>query len=190
MPQAGTPGFIRHQRFRAAAAPIVAPASPGRPCQHKRFRPGNRSDPAGAQATAGTARGDRQEAHVRVAVVIAAAVRRDNALTAYSHYTPYRSFISASLPATIFARSTTTLACFQVASSCILPSIMTAPEPSGIAARIFSANFTSLTSGEKTRLAIATWLGCSVQAPAQPIRKALRNCASQAAGSEKSPNGP
>ena len=31
-----------------------------------------------------------------------------------------------------------TRACFQVASSCILPSIMTAPDPSGIAARIFA----------------------------------------------------
>ena len=30
-----------------------------------------------------------------------------------------------------------TLACFQVASSCILPSIITAPLPSGMAARIF-----------------------------------------------------
>src|SRR4051794_10161443 len=105
-------------------------------------------------------------------------------------HTPYLSPISSSFPATIRARSTTTLACFQVASSCILPSIMTAPVPFGIAARIFSANFTSATSGENTRLAIATWLGCKVQAPAQPIRNALRNCASQAAGSEKSPNGP
>src|SRR6202008_3996495 len=70
-------------------------------------------------------------------------------------YTPYLSFISASLPATMRARSTTTLACFQVASSCILPSIMTAPVPSGIAARIFFANATSFASGENTRLAIA-----------------------------------
>ena len=40
-----------------------------------------------------------------------------------------------------------------------------------------------------SRLAEAK-LGCSVQAPAQPMRKALRNCASQAGRSEKSPNGP
>src|SRR5438105_1644365 len=98
--------------------------------------------------------------------------------------------VRESLAATMVARSTRTLACFQVASSCILPSIMTAPAPSGMAAKIFSANFTSATSGENTRLAMATWLGCSVQAPAQPIRNELRNCASQAAGSEKSPNGP
>ena len=35
--------------------------------------------------------------------------------------------MAGSLLATMRARSTTTLACFQVASSCILPSIMTAP---------------------------------------------------------------
>ncbi len=98
--------------------------------------------------------------------------------------------MAGSLLATMRARSTTTLACFQVASSCILPSIMTAPLPSGIAARIFFANATSAGSGEKTRLAMSTWVGCKVHAPAQPIRKALRNWASQAAGSEKSPNGP
>ena len=45
-----------------------------------------------------------------------------------------------------------TFACFQVASSCILPSIITAPEPSGIASRIFLANATSAGSGEKHRL--------------------------------------
>ena len=44
---------------------------------------------------------------------------------------------------TSLARSTTTLACFQVASSCILPSIITAPLPSGIASRIFFAKATS-----------------------------------------------
>src|SRR5271166_5469811 len=81
-----------------------------------------------------------------------------------------------------------TFACFQVASSCILPSIITAPEPSGIAVRILRAKATSAGSGENTRLAMAIWLGCRVQAPAQPSRKALRNCASQATGSEKSPN--
>ena len=36
-----------------------------------------------------------------------------------------------------------TLACFQVASSCILPSIMTAPVPSGMASRMRLANATS-----------------------------------------------
>ncbi len=54
-----------------------------------------------------------------------------------------------------------TLACFQVASSCILPSIITAPLPSGIAARILAAKRTSSTgSGLNTRLAIAICLGC------------------------------
>ncbi len=48
-----------------------------------------------------------------------------------------------------------TRACFQVASSCILPSIMTAPDPSGIAARILRAKATSAGSGENTALAIA-----------------------------------
>src|SRR5215467_2145672 len=93
----------------------------------------------------------------------------------------YNAAIAGSLAATSCARSTTTLACFQVASSCILPSIMTAPLPSGMAARIFFANATSAGSGEKTRLAISTWVGCNDQAPAQPIRNELRNCASQAA---------
>jgi hypothetical protein len=50
-----------------------------------------------------------------------------------------------------------------------LPSIMTAPLPPGIAARVFSANFTSPTSGENTRLTMATWLGFSVQPPAQQV---------------------
>src|ERR1700741_775155 len=105
-------------------------------------------------------------------------------------HSPYLAAISGSLAATPRARSTSSLACFQVASSCILPSIITAPEPSGMASLIFLAKATCAGSGEKTRLAIGTWLGCSLQAPAQPIRKALRNCASQAARSEKSPNGP
>src|SRR5262245_14773924 len=103
---------------------------------------------------------------------------------------PISPAISGSFAATSRARSTTTLACFQVASSCILPSIMTTPVPSGMASRIFFANATSAGSGENTRLAIAICEGCSVQAPAQPMRKALRNCASQASGSAKSPNGP
>ena len=68
-----------------------------------------------------------------------------------------------------------TRACFQVASSCILPSSITAPVPSGIASTMRAAKATSAGSGANTRLASATWLGCSVQAPAQPIRKALRN---------------
>ncbi len=94
------------------------------------------------------------------------------------------------MAATSLARFTITLACFQVASSCILPSSITAPVPSGIASRIRRAKATSAVSGAKTLLAMATWLGCRVQAPAQPIRKALRNWTSQAAASEKSPNGP
>ena len=83
--------------------------------------------------------------------------------------------------ATSLARSRMTLACFQVASSCILPSIMAAPVPSGMASTMRLANATSCGSRLNTRLAMSIWLGCSVQAPTQPCRKALRNCASQAA---------
>src|SRR5262245_31596197 len=101
-----------------------------------------------------------------------------------------RCGISECLATSSLARSITTLACFQVASSCIFPSIITAPVPSGMAARIFCANAPSAGSGENTRLAIAICDGCRVQAPTQPIRKALRNWAAQPAGSEKSPNGP
>ncbi len=68
-----------------------------------------------------------------------------------------------------------TLACFQVASSCILPSIITAPLPSGMASRMRLAKATSPASGLNTRLAMPICEGCSVQAPAQPSRKALRN---------------
>jgi hypothetical protein len=38
------------------------------------------------------------------------------------------------------------------------------------------AKQTSSGSGENTRLAMSIWPGCSDQAPAQPMRKALRNC--------------
>ena len=82
------------------------------------------------------------------------------------------------------------MACFQVASSCILPSIMATPLPSGIASRMRLANSTSFTSGLNTRLAIAIWFGASDQAPAQPMMKALRNWASQPASSFRSPKGP
>src|SRR4029077_7745519 len=105
-------------------------------------------------------------------------------------HNPYLAARYGSFAGTSRAKCDSTLACFQVASSCILPSIITAPEPSGMAAMIFLAKATSAGSGENTRWAIGTWLGCSVQAPTQPIRKALRNCASQAAASAKSPNGP
>ena len=71
-------------------------------------------------------------------------------------YKPYRAAMVGSLAATRRARSTRTLACFQVASSCIFPSIMTAPLPSGMPLRILWANATSAGSGEKTRLAIGT----------------------------------
>src|SRR5271168_4644589 len=56
------------------------------------------------------------------------------------------------------------------------------PTQVDIAKRVFSPE-----PAEKTRLAMSTWVGCKVHAPAQPIRKALRNWASQAAWSEKSP---
>ena len=61
-------------------------------------------------------------------------------LTTLYRHNPYsRLASSGSRPATVRARSTMTLACFQVASSCILPSIITAPLPSGIASRMRSA---------------------------------------------------
>src|SRR5438093_1623600 len=41
--------------------------------------------------------------------------------------------------------------CFQVASSCILPSIMCTPRPSGIASMTFLANATSSERGEVGR---------------------------------------
>ena len=74
-----------------------------------------------------------------------------------------------------------TLHCFHVASSCILPSSMCTPRPSGIASSTRRAKRTSSGSGEKTRLAISIWRGCSDQAPTQPSRNAARNCASQPA---------
>ena len=83
-----------------------------------------------------------------------------------------------------------TLHCFQVASSCILPSIMCTPRPSGIASMTLLAKATSSGSGEKTFLAISICTGCSDHAPTQPSRKAARNCASQPAASLMSPNGP
>ncbi len=67
--------------------------------------------------------------------------------------------------ASISARSTITLHCFQVASSCILPSIMCTPRPSGIASITFFAKRTSSGSGLNTRLAISICRGCSDQAP-------------------------
>ena len=53
--------------------------------------------------------------------------------------------------ASISARSTMTLDCFQVASSCILPSSMCTPGPSGIASRTLRAR-TSLRRGRGRRL--------------------------------------
>ena len=61
---------------------------------------------------------------------------------------------------------------------------------SGMASSTRLAKATSFGSGENTRLAISIWVGCNDHAPAQPSRKAFRNCDSQAAASEKSPNGP
>src|SRR5215470_1835556 len=126
-----------------------------------------------------------------VAILLNAPCSESNLFPSHTTlYNPYSVAMAGSLAATRRARSTTTLACFQVASSCLLPSIITAPLPSGMAARIFFANATSAGSGENTRLAISTWVGCNDHAPTQPIRNALRNCASQADWSEKSPNGP
>ena len=50
-----------------------------------------------------------------------------------SGYSPYAARSSGSFSASISARPTITLHCFQVASSCILPSSMWTPRPSGIA---------------------------------------------------------
>src|SRR5207247_4315920 len=98
---------------------------------------------------------------------------------------PYRAPIWGSLAATSRARLISTLACFQVASSCILPSIIAAPVPSGMASIIFLAKATSTGSGENTRFAIGTWVGCNVQVPTQPMINALRNWASHASRSEE-----
>ena len=68
-------------------------------------------------------------------------------------------------------RSRITFACFQVASSCILPSIIAAPVPSGIAARMRLANATSAASRLNTRFAISIWLGCKVRAPRSHARR-------------------
>ena len=74
--------------------------------------------------------------------------------------------------ATSSARSTMTLACFQVASSCILPSIMTAPVPSGIASRIFGERDLRRV-GANTLLAMSICVGCSDQAPTQPMQEGV-----------------
>ena len=103
---------------------------------------------------------------------------------------PYCSASSGSFRASISARSTMTRHCFHVASSCILPSIMWTPAPSGIASMTFLANATSAGSGEKTLRATSICAGCSDQAPTQPIRYAARNWASQPSRSRMSPNGP
>ena len=83
-----------------------------------------------------------------------------------------------------------TLPGFQVASTCIFPTSIRTPRPSGIASSTRFANFTSSTGGLKTRFAMSIWLGWSDQAPTQPRRKAARNWSSHPSGSEMSPNGP
>src|SRR5437868_6605165 len=83
-----------------------------------------------------------------------------------------------------------TLHCFQVASSCILPSIMCTPRPSGIASITFFANLTSSGSGLNTRFAISSCAGWSDHAPTQPMRNEARNWVSQPSVSLMSPNGP
>ena len=77
--------------------------------------------------------------------------------------------------------------CFQVASSCILPSIMWTPRPSGMASITFLANATSSGSGEKTFFAIPICTGCSDHAPTQPSRNAARNWVSHPSTSLMSP---
>ena len=88
------------------------------------------------------------------------------------------------------ASATITRHCLREASSSILPSSITAPVPSPIAATTRRACVTSSTLGEKTRLAISICLGCSDHVPTQPSRKALRNWSSQATMSAMSPKGP
>src|SRR5213079_1043122 len=63
--------------------------------------------------------------------------------------------------------------CFQVASSCILPSIMCTPRPSGIASMTFLANSTSSAGGEKTFLAMSIWTGCSDHARDRVVPRVL-----------------
>src|SRR5205823_5686817 len=72
---------------------------------------------------------------------------------------PYASASSGSLRASISARWTITWHCFHVASSCILPSIMCTPRPSGIASMTFLANATSSGSGLNTRFAMSICTG-------------------------------
>src|SRR5436305_96774 len=103
---------------------------------------------------------------------------------------PYASARSGSFSASISASETITLHCFQVASSCILPSIMCTPRPSGIASSTFFAKSTSSTGGEKTFFAMSICAGCSDHAPTQPRRNAARNWYSQPTVSLMSPNGP
>ncbi len=67
-----------------------------------------------------------------------------------------------------FARSNQYLACFQVASSCILPSIQTGAGAVGMASTIFRAKATSAGIWRKHGLAKAIWVVCSDQAPRQP----------------------
>ena len=102
----------------------------------------------------------------------------------------YCVFSSGSIAASSSARATITWHCFTEASSSILPSIITAPVPSPIAAITRRACATSSTLGEKTRFAIVICAGCRLQAPTQPRRNALRNWSSQATVSLMSPNGP
>src|SRR4051794_7744524 len=123
---------------------------------------------------------------LRVALVVADPQPMPEGLTHIS----YAFASSGSFLASISARFTITWHCFQVASSCILPSIMWTPAPSGIASITFLANSTSSGGGEKTFLAMSICTGCSDQAPTQPSRKAARNCVSQPSTSLMSPYGP
>src|SRR5215813_7220075 len=96
-------------------------------------------------------------------------VKQQPALSKLPWYPDFRHYEEApSFAATRSSKSTMTLACFQVASSCIFPSTITAPVPSGIASRMRLAKAASAGSGVNTRRAISIWDGWSVQAPAQP----------------------
>ena len=70
--------------------------------------------------------------------------------------------------------------CFQVASSCILPSIMCTPRPSGIASMTLRGEARPRPGrGRRPSWRSSICTGCSDQAPTQPIRNAARNWASQ-----------
>ena len=84
--------------------------------------------------------------------------------------------IAGSFAATCFARSTITLACFQVASSCILPSIITAPRPSSPISSTIEASALPITSTVIGSTATATVIrnGEELRLPLRPANGSTR----------------